>query len=286
MAFTQALAVALPQTAGTFSIAPARKEIRLAPGQSQTVNLRLANFLGQEKTFSLGVSNLLPQAYGQEGFITTTSTGPFSFSNLVSFSAGSKKVANGQEVIMPVKITIPFDWPATSVIGLVTVGTDSETDNLHNARLNTSAGALFLIRVNGQTREEGQIEKFSLLDSWYQTWGEKTRLQVAYKNSGNVHLNPYGAVYLKSFYGRKLASKYLEPWFVLPRSIRLREVELSPLWLPGIYRADLFLNLGYQNQLIDRSFYFAVLPNWWQTLILLTSFLLVLRAVFKLRKNV
>ncbi|MFA6415995.1 MAG: hypothetical protein WCW56_00730 [Candidatus Paceibacterota bacterium] len=275
----------LPNKPGTFAVAPARKELSLAAGQSQTFYLRVANNLGHQANFSADLNNLSAQTYGREGYIIATSTARYALSEVVFLSKKEFLLNNGEEAEIPITVSVPADWPPSSVAGLVNLGPVSVKTGLANAQIKTSAGILLLVRVSGPAIEKGQLEKFGLIGSQLVGVGQPIKLQVAYKNDGNVYLNPYGFVTVKNFFGQKIATQNLDPWFVLPQSIRLREVGLPARYWPGLYRSELNLNLGFNNQVIQESFYFLIIPNYWQWLIVIFAIIMLLRVGLRNRRH-
>lgn len=276
----------LPNKPGTFAVTPARKELSLSAGQSQIIYLRVANYLGRSATFSVDADNLRPQAYGQEGYIRATSTDRYSFSEIVSVKKKEFFLKNGEETEVPIEIIVPTGWPPSSVAGLINLGPLSVGTSSANAQIQTRAGVLLLVRIKGQAVEAGQLEKFGLIGSRLMVAGRPLKFQVAYKNSGNVYLNPYGLVTVKTFWGQPIENRYLDPWFVLPQSIRLREVDFKTHYWPSVYRAELNLNLGFNDQVINDSFYFLLVPNYWQWLVVILLAILLLRLALRKRRYV
>lgn len=285
LSFVEAASLILPNKPGTFAVMPARKELLLSAGQSQTIYLRVANYLGRETTFSIGLNDLSAQTYGREGYVVATATARYSLSDIVSLDREEFLLKNGEEIEVPIRISIPADWPPSSVAGLINLGPGLTKTSSANAQIKTSAGVLLLVRIKGQAVEKGQVEKFGLISGRLVMAGQPLKFQVAYKNSGNVYLNPYGLVTLKSGWGRPIATYHLDPWFVLPQSIRLREIDFKPHHWPSLYRAELDLNLGFNNQVISQSFYFLLIPNYWQWLIIILVIILLLRLSLRKRRH-
>jgi hypothetical protein len=84
--------------------------------------------------------------------------------------------------------------------------------------------------------------------------------QITSQNTGNVHLSPYGVIEIKDVFGRVVEQKEVEPWFVMPKSIRLRETKWNSDFLIGKYTATLSLNRGYDNLVDQKTFDFWVIP--------------------------
>jgi hypothetical protein len=61
-------------------------------------------------------------------------------------------------------------------------------------------------------------------------------------------------------FGEEVGFVELAPWFVLPQSLRLREVTWDREWLLGRYTATARINRGYDDVVDEMSVTFWVLP--------------------------
>ena len=93
-------------------------------------------------------------------------------------------------------------------------------------------------------------------------WYEKgpINLSIAYENTGAVHVNPYGEVSIKNMFGEEVGFVELEPWFVLPKSLRSREFDWDREFLLGRYTVTAKINRGYDDKIDEVSTTFWVLP--------------------------
>ena len=71
----------------------------------------------------------------------------------------------------------------------------------------------------------------------------------------------------------------VEPWFVLPDSLRRREIKADPGMLLGRYTATLYLNKGYADQVVQRQISFWAVPLIW----ILPLLVLIAVGVYMLR---
>jgi hypothetical protein len=80
----------------------------------------------------------------------------------------------------------------------------------------------------------------------------------------------------------------IEPWYVFPASTRAREVLWPNRPLFGWYRATLFLNKGYNNQIENSEVSFVAFPvrlASWSLVAVLLGLVLVWRFIVKNRKK-
>lgn len=80
-------------------------------------------------------------------------------------------------------------------------------------------------------------------------------------------------------FGEEVGFVELDPWFVLPKSLRTREVTWDREFLFGRYKVTAKINRGYDNQIDEVTTSFWVLP--WK--IVLGIFLSIFIIVFSLR---
>ena len=99
-------------------------------------------------------------------------------------------------------------------------------------------------------------------DSNWGLWYEKGPIEMAllYENTGTVHLNPYGEVSIKNMLGEEVGYLEIDPWFVLPSAVRLREFSWDREFLFGRYTAEASINRGYDDEIDVLKTTFWVLP--------------------------
>jgi hypothetical protein len=122
-------------------------------------------------------------------------------------------------------------------------------------------GSLILLTVEGDVLREGNTVSIDTLNNdrgWYEAG--PIELGILYENTGTVHVNPYGTVSVKNIVGEEVGYVTLEPWFVLPDSLRLREITWDREWLFGRYTVEAQINRGYDNIVDTVSTTFWVLP--------------------------
>ena len=114
--------------------------------------------------------------------------------------------------------------------------------------------------------------------------------EIAFKNSGNVHLVPYGTISIRNLFGTTVKTLPVDAYFVLPDSIRYREVKWDEGFSIGRYTANLSLNKGYATEYENDKLAFWVLP--WKILLIIFIGILLIVAIlyyfltrFELRKK-
>jgi hypothetical protein len=136
-------------------------------------------------------------------------------------------------------------------------------------------GSLFFVTVRGEVERGGETKSISPVGNRW--WYEKGPIQLAvlYENSGSVHVNPYGEISITNMFGEEVGFVELEPWFVLPKSLRNREITWDREFLLGRYTVTARMNRGYDDIVDEVTTSFWVLP--WKVVagVFLTIFVLV-----------
>jgi hypothetical protein len=108
--------------------------------------------------------------------------------------------------------------------------------------------------------EQGTLEDFRIeRNKKFFTQGP-VRFQFLFRNEGSVHLNPYGEIRIKNLFGQEVDFVEVEPWFAMPQSLRLREVEWNRSFLLGRYTAETSINRGYDDIIDEDRVVFYVFP--------------------------
>jgi len=119
---------------------------------------------------------------------------------------------------------------------------------------------LFFLTVAGETTRAGETKEVTTItkDWWYETG--PIELGVLFENTGSVHLNPYGELSVTNMFNEEVGFVKIEPWFVLPASLRLREITWNREFLFGRYVVTARINRGYDDVIDEVTTSFWVLP--------------------------
>lgn len=247
---------------GDYVVGPGKQEMTLKPGESKTVPLTVTNRTGETRTFEIGFEDVAGSADPMQTVtLLGAARGHYSLKDFMSVAERTFVLKQGEQAIVPVKVSVPNDAEAGGKYGSVVVSTVSDAPAGGNGTAIVSRiGTLFFVTVPGKILSEGKVSKF-------ETVGKKTvygsgpvDFDVLFENSGNVHLNPYGQIDIRDIFGGHVASLRLDPWFALPESVRSRVVTWNdtPAW--GIYKATARINRGYGDIVDEKSLTIVVLP--------------------------
>jgi hypothetical protein len=240
-----------------FVVGPGKIELQLSPGQSQTIDLTVANRLGSDKTFSIseedftGSNNL-----DQPVILLGSDRGPYSLKDDIFIPSATISIPFGYKAHIPITITAPANSQPGALYGSVLVsvvsspGTTTSSGVGASNPIITRIGTLFFVRIPGTVSAEGQLTGFSLPSGglvWSNSLTKTSPIlfNILFKNTGDVYLAPYGTISVTNIFGASVGSITVDPWFAMPKSLRFRQVEWDPAFLFGRYVAHVVVNRGY-----------------------------------------
>jgi hypothetical protein len=273
---------------GDFVVGPGRTEIVLKPGESVTKEISVTNRITTGREFLLEIEDISGTTDGSRSVtLSDGERGPYSVQDYISIPDDSFVLDLGERARIPVTITAPLDAEPGGHYGSVLVSTvrsaETQAANTPQSPIIARVGSLFFIRVEGEVETSGETRDVSLINGkWWHEQGP-IDLGILYENTGSVHLNPYGEVSITNMFGEQVGFVELEPWFVLPKSLRLREISWDREFLLGRYSATVKINRGYDDIVDELHVSFWVLP--WKIVggifIILFIILFTVRAFFK-----
>ncbi len=275
---------------GDFVVGPGKIELEIKPGQTVVKEITIANRMNDDRTFELFVEDIAGSQDGASVQLLGQNRGPYTLKDYISFPGNKLTLDLGERARIPVSISIPADAEPGGRYGsvLVTTVQDDGTDGTEGAPATRSPiiarlGILFFITVPGDIERDGETVDLSLIGNpWWYEKGPIT-FGISYENRGSVHVNPYGELRVTNMFGEEVGFEELEPWFVLPKSLRTREVSWNREFLLGRYTATVAINRGYDDVIDERTVTFWVLP--WRIVggafLGIFIFLIAIRAFFR-----
>lgn len=273
---------------GDFVVGPGRTEIEVNPGETVIQEITVTNRISDDRIFELEVEDITGSRDGSSAVsLTGDARGPYSIRDYISFPQDRLELELGERARIPVAITIPPDAEPGGYYGSVLVSTVRVADNGEVAAprspIIARVGSLFFVTVRGDTVREGKTLEVDLIDDkwWYESG--PVNIGVLYENTGSVHLNPYGELSITNMFGEEVGFVELEPWFVLPTSLRVREISWDREFLLGRYTVTARINRGYDDIVDEVHVSFWVMP--WKIVggvfFVLFIFIFSIRAFFR-----
>lgn len=250
---------------GDFVVGPGRTEIELRPGETVVQEITVTNRISDNRTFQLVVEDISGSDDPSESVVLSgKARGPYSIRDYVTFPKDTFTLALGERARIPVTITIPPNAEPGGYYGSVlvsTIQTPGSTDAAApRSPIIARVGSLFFLTVAGETVRAGETKEITMItnDWWYEKG--PIELGILFENTGSVHLNPYGELSIKNMFGEEVGFVTIEPWFVLPASLRLREITWNREFLLGRYTVTAKINRGYDDVVDEVATTFWVLP--------------------------
>lgn len=274
-----------PSVKGDFVLGPGKTELIMDAGEKFSKELIITNRLGQTADFRIEIEDM--QGSRDPGIaidLLGEKEGPYSLRDYLKPEITNFTLKHNERIILPVEVAIPSNAEPGGRYGSVLVTTVPSAEELAleknkakgQTKLVSRLGTLFFIRIKGDVKEEGLLKDFRTREG--KSFFEKSpiALELLFENNGNVHLMPYGLIEIKNIFGKRIEEINLDPWFVMPDSLRSRVVEWnSKRFLFGRYTATALVNRGYNDLVDQKSLSFWVIPWKIISVILVVVFLLV-----------
>jgi hypothetical protein len=247
---------------GDFVVGPGKVELTLNPGESRTIEVTLANRMGDNRDFDVVVEDIKGSDNPEQTVVLLGGDrGPYSLRDYFVIPEMKFALDHGRKARIPVTVTMPTDVEPGGYYGTVLFTTTSKKNP--NAPQGAAAvvsriGVLFFITVPGSAAYEGNLDAFKVAKTYFAEG--PIPFQILFKNSGGMHLNPSGEIVITNMIGTQVTTVPIEPWFTLPGSLRLREVEWSRGALMGRYTAEAVIKRGYGDHVDRKTVTFWVIP--------------------------
>jgi hypothetical protein len=258
---------------GDFVIGPGKVDLTIKPGQSRIVEMTVTNRTGERRRFNLNIED----AQGSQDTDTPIillgdDRGPYSIRDYISVPHRVFDLEHNQRARIPVTITLPPNAEPGGLYGSILVDTvaiearpGDTGGTVPQSAIIARVGTLFFVTVPGTTLRDGNLKDFGTVPSKLFYQAGPINFGILYENRGSIHLAPYGELRVRNMFNEEVGYMELEPWFVLPESLRLREVSWDRELLFGRYTATVAVNRSYDDVIDEMSYSFWVLP--WKPLL-------------------
>lgn len=270
--FTTAVASAADQNSFTLTITPPLFQMTASPGQDWSSDIKVVNNNPYDITVYTSVMNFLAQGEGGAGkFIPSGSTadipGGYTLASWFEVSKAPIFIRAEQSVSVPFTLHVPKDAEPGGHYGAILIGTEPPPKTgASSVRVSSQLTSLFLVRVSGNVKEEGDIRSFSTEKTLYQE--PHANFALRFENKGNVHLLPQGDITIYNMWGKErgriLINQEQDFGNVLPQSIRKFTFEWAGeqnFFDVGRYKAIATLAFGEkEKKTVYREADFWVIP--------------------------
>lgn len=279
------------ETVGDFVVGPGKIDITINPGESKTIEMMVSNRTGESKVFNLTTEDAKgSQDTGTSIVLLGEDRGPYSMKDYVHVPHTSFVLEHNTRARIPVTISIPADAEPGGLYGSVLIDTvaikavaGNTSGTVPQSAIVARVGTLFFITVPGAVEKSGGLKDFMIVPKKLFYQESPINFGILFENTGAIHLAPYGELRITNMFGEEVGYLQLDPWFVLPKSLRLREVAWNRDFLFGRYTAKVFINRSYDNKVDEMKYTFWVLP--WKPItsafVGLYLFFFIIRAFFR-----
>ncbi len=263
---------------GDFVVGPGRVEVSVRPGETVYRDITVTNRISAGRIFDLVVEDMSGGVSSDQAVVLLgDQKGPYSLRDYISFPKESITLGLGERARIPVAITMPPNAEPGGYYGGVLVSTtetnDGEDGGMARSPIIARVGTLFFITVPGPTTIDASLTEFDTLSGRHIFTEGPIAFGITHENKGSVHVNPSGEMRIFNTFNREVGYVEIDPWFILPQSIRTRELTWNNELLLGRYRAEVTIKRGYGDFVDTKSVVFWVIP--WQVLVAVFSVLFV-----------
>ncbi len=253
---------------GDFVVGPGKIDVTVKPGEMKVVEMTITNRTGERRKFNINVEDVKGSQDPNTSIVLLgDDRGPYSIKDYITVPHYSFELDQNQRARVPVTISIPANADPGGLYGSVLVNTvalsaveGDSAGTVPQSAIIARIGTLFFVTIPGAVEKEGRLKSFGTAPDkkFYQK--SPINFGVLFENTGSIHLAPYGELRITNMFGDEMGFLKLDPWFVLPQSVRLREVSWDREFLFGRYTATLSINRSYDDTIDTMSYSFWVLP--------------------------
>ncbi|MFA5994620.1 MAG: hypothetical protein WC823_06715 [Parcubacteria group bacterium] len=277
---------------GNFDMGPMSVSLTADPGDSFTEEIRVLNRSGKSKEYLVELedfegSHQVDQPVSLQG----NTSGRFSAKDWVKPEFTHFSLKHGERMTFNVDVAIPAGADIGDHYVSILISTPAEDNDgmsnkdekKANVAVISRVGSLFFVRVNGETKESGELKSFSADRKWYEKL--PVNFSLAFENSGNVRLQPSGSIEIKNQFGTPMETIEIEPFNALRDSLRgMNFAWDKPGFLLGRYTAVLNLKNGYNDTVDTKSISFWIIP-WKQLALGACAFIVVILLLVMMKKT-
>ncbi len=275
---------------GDFVVSPAKIEFLLESGESAGKFIAITNRLGRDINFSIAVEDVRGSSDPVEPVVLLEgAAGPYSLKPFVILGADRFVLRHGDRMMLPVEIRMPGGAEPGGRYGAVVVTAEVPVDRGGSmVTIKSRIAALVFVRVGGSAiRDGGRLLSFDTIPPGQRFFESAPgAFAVTFENAGTAHLNPYGLLSVTNTISGGVREIRIDPYYVMPDSVRLRELRLSETLPFGRYRAAILLNRGYGDIVDEAGFIFWVFPQaLWVTILAAGAAVLAVIAARRFRRR-
>lgn len=246
--------VVAQQAAQAIEVSPPTQEISSDPGKTVKVKAKVRNGSNTTQTMTVNIEGFI--ASGDEGQVALTNDNPYSVANWTTIEPKEFTLEPGKSQEVTATVTIPRD-AAGGRYGSFLFGIKPGEGLKGAASVSQQVASLFLIKVNGTTKETLNLKSFT--SPQFLEFGP-IPFGVTYENTGNVHVKAYGVINVTDMFGKTTEDVVVRAYNVFPGANRTVSVATKKKMLIGKYTATALIYYGSNNEVLTATTTFIVFP--------------------------
>jgi len=266
------------------TISPLTFEFNANPGDNLENKIKVSNPTKSTISVKMEIEDFT--AYGELGEVRVQEQEDetYSLKKWVKTSPSEFTLKPGEGRFITFAIGIPKNAEPGgkygSVLATITGAVGAEESGVAIAQ---KVGALVLLSVSGEIKEELNIKEFSAPK--FSERGPIT-FTIRFENTGTIHERPRGLVTITNIFNQEIANVEFPQQNVIPGAIRRVEAEWNEHWLwGGRYTANLVASYGSQNITISGITTFWAFP-WKIGLVILVVLALMIYFIVRNRRKI
>ena len=273
------------------TVAPARQEIAINPGEGSAVNIRFYNFSEAPVSGIVRIADfIVDNSQGAPRIVEDINqlSPRFSAQTWLSIPYDQITIAASDKVSLQAKINVPVDVrpggryvavyfePTTSIPQAI--GAEKEAGTGVTSRI----ASLIYIKVAGPTSEKALVSRF-FTPGFFEYGPVKIDTQIL--NRGDYHIRPRGVITMSNFFGSPVDQTNIREENIFPDVVRNYENSLGKKWLMGKYKLNFSASYGESGQVLEAFTYVWVFP-WRVALAVILTIIILALIISNFYKNV
>jgi len=230
--------------AGDFLVFPAKKEIIMAGGAQEKVEISILNRTGKAQEYTLEVNDLKGSQENENGLeFGDYASYPYSLKKYLRTVDNQVVIGSGQLARAQLEISLPEEMPPGGLYAIILISQHSVGDSAGEAKMIGQAGIPIYVKIPGKVVESGATKSFKIDLSALAQRG--VGLKIYFQNDGNIYLAPKGQIEISDIFGRLVAKKDIPQFYSLPGSYKMVRADWQNTADVGYYRAVAKVQRGY-----------------------------------------
>jgi len=250
-----------PVLAESITIAPAREQTSLQPGQSTATIVKLYNHTDTPLSGTLKVTDfIVSDDQGTPEFLEDYSlSSDYAAATWIQLPYSRLTIPANDKVEFQVNIKAPLSaLPGGHYAAIIfETSTDTSITNQSQAVTAPRLASLFYITIPGLYEESALVSYFKA-----PRFSQNGPVTITTKilNQSPTHIKPQGVITITNTFGDVVAHLNLGENNIFPQTERTYANVLTGKWLLGRYRADLYATYGTQGKTLQATTFFVVFP--------------------------